>query len=78
MHFKETKYGFEWGAAKVERLCSHKEQGWVYVGVESPKAQIQVYVTKSGKVRIYKQKKRKGVFIGQPEELHRAIFKCTR
>jgi len=56
MHYKETKYGFEFGAAKVSRLISD-EKGWVVIGIETPKHpggnEIQIYVTKTGKVRIH-------------------------
>ena len=57
MHCKETKFGFEYGAAKVERNCSDKVKGWVSIGIITPKHEghneIQVYVTKTGKVRIF-------------------------
>ncbi len=55
MHYAETKYGFEYGSAKVVRFASDDSKGWVIIGIETPKYQhaIQVYVTKTGKVRIY-------------------------
>jgi hypothetical protein len=46
------KFGFQWGAAKVTRLFSDDRKGWVVVGIETPKQSIQVYVTKTGKIRI--------------------------
>ena len=55
MHYKETQYGFEWGAAKVERMISDEKKGWIVIGLETPKHRnhgITVYVTKTGKVRI--------------------------
>ena len=57
MHYKETKYGFEYGDAKVCRLFSDEKKGWVTLGIESSKysghAAIQIYVTKTGKIRIH-------------------------
>ena len=54
MHFKETQYGFEWGAATVQRLTSDDARGWVLLGIITPKmAGMQVYVTKTGKVRVF-------------------------
>jgi hypothetical protein len=52
-HFKATEFGFEWQAAKVQRLFSDPRKGWVTVGVDTPKAEVQVYVTKTGKVRVW-------------------------
>ena len=51
--FEELKYGFKYGAAKVTRLCSDDKKGWVTLGIETPKQTIQVYVTKTGKIRIH-------------------------
>jgi len=56
IHFKELEYGFEWGAAKVERHISDDKQGWIIVGLETPKRTLQIYVTKTGKVRIINYK----------------------
>ena len=57
MHYSETKYGFEYGAAKVSRMFSDEKKGWVTLGIETPKHSghdgLQVYVTKTGKVRIF-------------------------
>ena len=56
IHYKETQYGFEYGAAKVQRICSDTKRGWVILGVETQKYRgqgcLQIYVTKTGKVRI--------------------------
>lgn len=54
---QETIYGFEYGPAKVERMCSDDAKGWVVIGIESKKSRVQVYVTKTGKVRVYKDSK---------------------
>ena len=52
MNYKETEYGFEFGAAKVQRLFSDEKKGWITLEVVTPKCAIQVYVTKTGKMRI--------------------------
>ena len=52
-YFRETEYGFDYGAAKVTRCCSDEKKGWVTLQIETPKQSIQVYVTKSGKIRIH-------------------------
>ena len=57
MHYKETQYGFEYGDAKVTRITSDEKKGWVILGIESSKYSgnnhIQIYVTKTGKIRIH-------------------------
>jgi hypothetical protein len=55
MHYKETEYGFEWGAENVIRHCSDEKEGWVILGIETPKHKkgVEIYVTRTGKVRIY-------------------------
>ena len=57
MHYAETKYGFEYGASKLSRMFSDEKKGWVTLGIETPKHSghdgLQVYVTKTGKVRIF-------------------------
>ena len=56
MNYQQTKYGFDYGSAKIERKCSDDKKGWVCIGIETPKATLSVYVTKTGKVRIHDQK----------------------
>ena len=53
MNFENTRFGFNWGAAKVTRLFDDEVEGWVTIGIETPKMSLQVYVTKTGKVRVY-------------------------
>lgn len=50
---QETKYGFKWGPVEVERHCSDQKKGWVIFGIKTKKKTLQVYVTKTGKVRVY-------------------------
>ena len=54
IHFRETECGFEFGAATVTRIYSGAIKGWVILGIQTPKYKnpIQIYVTKTGKVRI--------------------------
>lgn len=55
-YYAETKYGFDYGAAKVTRMCSDVEKGWIVLGLETPKHTphaIQIYITRTGKVRIH-------------------------
>jgi DNA-binding sugar fermentation-stimulating protein len=53
MHFSNCQYGFEWGAAKITRLFSDEKKGWITVEVKTPKEELQIYVTKTGKIRIH-------------------------
>lgn len=51
--FKETQYGFKYGAVEVTRCCSDEEKGWVVLQLSTPKIKdIQLYVTKTGKIRL--------------------------
>jgi hypothetical protein len=54
VHYKENEYGFEYGAMKVERLMSDDKKGWAILGVSSAKSKLQIYVTKTGKIRVHK------------------------
>jgi len=49
----QTEYGFQWGEATVTRLFSDEQKGCVTIGVESPKEKLQIYVTKTGKIRVH-------------------------
>jgi len=57
--FENTQFGFVWGPVRVERLHSDAKRGSVYLGIQTPKylrsknKEIGVYVTKTGKVRLY-------------------------
>ena len=56
MHYKETKYGFEWGPVKVRRLIS--DRGWVVLGISTPYQELQVYSSATGRsVRTNQRKK---------------------
>ena len=47
-----TEYGFQFGSALVER-CMEVGKGAVVVSVKTPKHKLDVYVTKTGKMRVY-------------------------
>lgn len=51
----ETPYGFEWGAAKIERCFSDAKTGAVNLLLTTKKYPkgIQIYITKTGKVRVF-------------------------
>lgn len=53
INYKELQYGFEYGSAQVTRLFSDDKKGTVTLEVKTPKQQIQIYVTKTGKIRIH-------------------------
>jgi hypothetical protein len=57
MYYEETQYGFNYGSAKVTRLFSDENKGWITLGIETPKYKgnktLQIYVTKTGKIRIH-------------------------
>lgn len=56
MHYKLTQYGFEWGPTVIQRITSDDKKGWVVFELRTPKYPagqgLQIYVTKTGKVRI--------------------------
>jgi hypothetical protein len=49
-----TAYGFQFGALLVERMCSDEKKGWTMLSLRTPKGEVQVYVTRTGKVRFFK------------------------
>lgn len=48
----DIQYGFRFGALDVTRLCSDKEKGWVAVGLKTKRMELQVYVTRTGLIRV--------------------------
>ena len=55
-NIQRTSFGFDWSCAKIECLASDEKKGWVYLGVTTPRDSIEVYITKSGKIRVYNTK----------------------
>lgn len=49
-----TEYGFQFGAANVSCLCSDETKGWAIIGISSPKGELQIYTTRTGKIRVFK------------------------
>ena len=49
--------GFEWGPVLVTRVAKDTKKGWVVVELKSQKDRVQVYVTKTGKIRVYNKDK---------------------
>lgn len=65
MHFRETEHGFEWGSAEVTRICGDEKKGWVWLEVKTKRyGGVQIYVTKSGEVRVFDSR---GEWQGPPE-----------
>ena len=56
MQIQRTPYGFDWSCAKIACLASGEKKGLIYLGVTTPKDSIEVYITKSGKMRVYNAK----------------------
>ena len=56
MQIQRTPHGFDWSCAKIECLASDEKKGWIYLGVTTPKDSIEIYITKSGKVKVYTAK----------------------
>lgn len=57
MKCEDTQFGFRWGPAEITRVCSDPKNQWVIINLSTEKYKdnkaIQLYVTKSGKVRIF-------------------------
>ena len=53
MKHKITKHGFEWGDVEIKRLWCDEKRGCAMLALTTSKRKIEVYVTKTGKVRIF-------------------------
>ena len=49
-----TPTGFDWCGVKVERWFKHKDS--VTIGIRTQKDEMQISVTKTGKVRVWNKK----------------------
>lgn len=58
-HYKLTTFGFEYGAAEVQRYCSDIKKGWVEIGIIAGKNEVTIYVTRTGKIRVFKSRRSK-------------------
>lgn len=54
---ERTEHGFTFGAAEVSAMCSDEKKGWVVLSINTPKQSLQLYVTRTGKVRVFDQVK---------------------
>lgn len=54
MKVQLTENGFDFGNASVAAVCSDEARGWVVVSITTNKSRIEVYVTKTGKLRVHK------------------------
>lgn len=48
-----TEFGFNYGAAEVKRMFRDHKKGTCLIGIDTPRATIQIYVTRTGKVRVF-------------------------
>lgn len=53
MKYQVTNHGVQFGPALVEALCSDDAKGWILLRLKTGKTTIEVYVTKTGKIRFY-------------------------
>ena len=51
IRYEETKWGFNYGAAEIERLLNDK--GRVVIGLRTPRRSLQIQVTKTGLIRVW-------------------------
>ena len=65
--FEETKYGFRYGGLEVERLISDKNKGWIMIALKTKKNNLQLYITKTGKMRFYTGNKE--LFLTDPSHI---------
>jgi hypothetical protein len=56
MECTNTAYGFKYGPVEIRRNFHGDKSGWVGFGIKTKKSHIQVYVTKTGKVRLWNYK----------------------
>lgn len=56
MSVKQTEYGFDWNAARVERLADL--DGRVVIRISAGKQNVEVYVSKEGRsIRVFHSKR---------------------
>ena len=51
--FAETKCGFQWGGGTITRACSIERDGSVVLTLETKRTSMDIYVTRTGKVRVF-------------------------
>ena len=45
--------GFDWGAASVQRMESDSRKGSVTLSINTPKETLQVYISRTGVIRVF-------------------------
>ena len=65
---KLTRYGFEFGPARVSRYTEDKD-GSVCFGVTTPKQRLDIFVTPTGLIRVGEVENDKGAFYRVMEDL---------
>lgn len=58
MGYRETTYGFEYGAAHIERLYTGQD-GAVTLRIKTPREDAQVRITKTGLIRFIPMNRQK-------------------
>lgn len=54
--YQPTVYGFIYGNAEVERIFSDEKTGKVFMSLKTSNDELQISVTKTGKIRIFSKK----------------------
>lgn len=50
---KNTSFGFKWGPVEITRRSSDQKRGWIALDLKTNKQILHIYITKTGKVRVY-------------------------
>ena len=50
--FAETQFGFQWGGGEIKRVCDIEKTGAVILALETKRTELEIYVTRTGKVRV--------------------------
>ena len=53
MEYNEDQYGFTWGPLTLHRICHDEKKGWCVLEANSKKHTVQIYCTKTGKIRVF-------------------------
>lgn len=56
IYFHETRFGFDYGDARVTRTYSDEKKGWVVIAIGTSKTNLQIKVSKTGVMTLYNWK----------------------
>lgn len=56
IYFNETRFGFDYGDAQINRVASDEKQGWVWLSIGTSKTNLQIKVSKTGRMTLYNWK----------------------